>query len=574
MIRQEPSSTKGYLYTAVLYLAGANVTKALEVLNDGLRNTPATSAHYSLLHRYKEAAIERENVRIDFIATCPYDICEIIVLYMPIEAIHVSMWVSKIWYNKLLLYPSPWRQLKIDPEVIQGKIYRSTTSLMLPFVAHHVERLTLYGRLPKMNNIYLKKIAEGKFPKLRYLDIGDTIDGGETDNGFMDLVYHALPRVAGTLTELSISTAGLPRISLGRILKALPNLLSLHLAVQPLELSELPETTKLTKIDLYVEDTSMTNSVLRPVFERSPFLRIVNLTNCASNVLQALENNCPNLTILVAESELYDSSIMDEGDLDYSIDDLAESEGGLRTMTLSGIDSALPLRSRIDQNRDRLEQMHIYAKPGDTISDWQPLSSFPMTNLNTLAVYVNESSIIGNIPAMLRAYPNLSTLTLESYLDGSTEEIFRAVASIQKLSTIRLAYFDIRCPHLTQILERYANMGDRSPLQELVLKHCPGLTFDVMKAACRIQSLEQLTLYGIDQSVSVSNIDECTRLIGELPSLTYLEIGGMPISDEATDNIIASRSINGVCFAEGVRVTPEAETRLRDCIENFFWAEP
>ncbi|KAI8148194.1 hypothetical protein BJV82DRAFT_663576 [Fennellomyces sp. T-0311] len=558
-----PLDPVGYLYASAIFSVRGNNQDALSRLETGIQNASPNNSLYPMLE-YQKSRIEKQ-VQLwppDWINKVPNEVLLRITDGVDDETRLQCLRVCRRWRSILLRACYLWQQLVIEDEHYQhrkkGNIGLDCATVLLPAIAHHVRSMVFKTTSLKETVVFFTFMSTLDFSHLRSLSLVTYSFGRARSMG--EPVYNALGHVSETLTELSIRSGHL-KLSLYRILSICRKLTAIRLTVHSfLEISAqnnasldlLTHPTALTEIDIYTNDPSTSYKRLGSLFQHSPELRFLRLHDPRNEALEAIQDRCPKLVVLIINPRTNNNSFGEAGHNAYPTD--FSSHSGLRFMMLGDIPSASALSSRMEMYHDTLETLYFCPAEKTVFpNNWTPLWSHVMNNMRSLHVDINNSATRRSIPAMLQACPNLTTLELKKCSEPA--DILDTVTD--KLSCLMLHRVNVTGRDLRKIL------GLQATLRRLEIYNCHGIMDYLGAHLAGFKALQQLTLWDF-RDTHKQDLNGYTKQIAELPNLYRLELGGGTMSADAARNLVQSKSLDQVAFAYVREILDEHEEILRN----------
>ncbi|KAI8149114.1 hypothetical protein BJV82DRAFT_663450 [Fennellomyces sp. T-0311] len=555
----DPRSVDGYLRASRLYTTQGQQSQAIDILEEGMRLVPPSDPRFGLLENQLSLAEAQRKRRVDFISSCPYDILCNIAGFLEADSLYECVNVCRSWRIRILQCADRWKKLDLDHSNNDRLEFAATA--LLPVVSQHVKQLRLERIKPRSLNSYLKIMSTGDFPNLQSLKINEIFYRGSRYSSVCESICNVLPSISKTLTDLELvlvmDVQDPANASLASILSICRHLdvIKYHTVMSP-ELCfsglSLPFSTSLTKIDLASWKSPMRSSDLEPLLQCSSELRYLRLQHCEVDLLPMITQHCPKLTVLIMNDYEIEHSPPHIGYPPYP------SKPGLRYLMLAGVSSsAESILSFLGSNHDTLETVFIAPMMNNSHVTTTTLvnspcvpTSFTMPNLTFLYIKDENRVLRDALPTILRASPNLESLTLTKHLDGIRDEIFDAIGDLARLSHLNLT----RCKFLPTnfgfaiLASKFAAIRFHR-FYELEIYHCPGSTADALKSIAQIKSMRKLSVYGVDDHVTGTDMVDLARLLGDLPRLESLMFSKLRVFPAAAVRaLLKSDSLRSIEF--------------------------
>ncbi|KAI9249251.1 hypothetical protein BDA99DRAFT_224649 [Phascolomyces articulosus] len=171
MIKLAPSFPKGYLRSGQLYAMQGKHQLAIDMYNQGiqavipLQSDNNNDPDYHQLFVQRQASLDQQNRRVDFITQLPFDILPKIMSYLLPYMCAVCVDVSHSWRSRIQQCSPIWRKLIIDhSDSDDAKIYHN-----LAHVSDQVRELSLRGFINHIPSEFLQTLATGHFTNLQSL---------------------------------------------------------------------------------------------------------------------------------------------------------------------------------------------------------------------------------------------------------------------------------------------------------------------------------------------------------------------------------------------------------------------
>ena len=164
LISYEPVLATGYLRLGDLYQMQGKQQSAINMYDIGLRSASVEHPDYIRIINSKELAVQKDEKRIDFLASLPTEIVDDIITLLPTQSRYVYLQVSSIWRSKIFECTNIWKKFSCD--TIAEDDYLTSA---VPYFAAHVEELTIDTRKRRAFLHYLRTMKNGNFAKLRSL---------------------------------------------------------------------------------------------------------------------------------------------------------------------------------------------------------------------------------------------------------------------------------------------------------------------------------------------------------------------------------------------------------------------
>ncbi|KAI8148984.1 hypothetical protein BJV82DRAFT_663333 [Fennellomyces sp. T-0311] len=559
MIEFNPLDIDGYLSAADIYSIQGKQQNVIDTLQKAL-DVPITDDLRNSIQHQIDAAKQRLDRRVDFIAESPHDVFSSIVHHINGDDAMNCIEVSHTWRNRLLQSPIPWRAAGSIVKSPVGYTKDSATYKLLPLISRHVEELNLVELDPQTMVLCIDMTRTQLFPRLRSLYIQHYSTTTPDPGDLSIYLYNALPYIALTLTTLVIDEPCNTIISLGCILSICRNLADLRCTVYSIadchgDGVPISHTTSLTRICLSSRATALTN-VLQLV-QLSPNLQFLELDNYEGDILSVIKyQHCPRLIAIVINKESFE---------ELEVHALMGSEflkpaepAKLQRLALPNVRSAQPLLPYLQRGTELLSTLLLEPVcEGTTLVDWQLLSSFSLPCLEYLNINTGHASaaFLECFPGMLRCCPNLKCFKLIGAIgDQNTQDtvisttmannIFDAVADLVSLTAeLEFHHIDIRGSSFIRLLQQYDAKNGRR-LGRLQIKKCKGVTANVLHTIGKVQALVELAVHGAEEEVTASDVAVFTRMIAEMTYLRYLTLSGMKFNDDAALGVAHSKVID------------------------------
>ncbi|KAI8139654.1 hypothetical protein BJV82DRAFT_672329 [Fennellomyces sp. T-0311] len=430
----------------------------------------------------------------------------------------------------------------------------------LPIIAQYIEQITVDGKARLMAK-YLKFLTQYDFPRLYACHTNDDCESmyglmandhvtnfasARKGSDISNTLYTVLPYIAQTLTELHIRMRFTLTISLDRILSICRNLTAVSLLVR--QISEayqsfsMSPTTALISVALLAQDGVHDPPYFETLFRYSPHLRSFSLHYCDADIIRVVADHCTNLkairTSLVNLDDVPQYYILTAQQIDIK---------GLELLVLGGIRSAVPLSAHLQASRCTLKYICLapIGGPQSTATEWQPLTQFVMLKVIYLYVWMERcpKTFREQIPAMLRCYPGLKTLRLESWNSIVSErspapvlsQIYQTMVGTEGLERLGLARADVGLDSFFKLILHYSTRD--SSLRELEIRSCTGLTPVLLLQIAKISSLEDLCVGLLPvHEIDSSAMNDFTQLLIQLARLSTLIFEDSELTTEATEN--------------------------------------
>ncbi|KAI8144576.1 hypothetical protein BJV82DRAFT_607784 [Fennellomyces sp. T-0311] len=499
--------------------------------------------------------------QVDFMVQTPNEIMRNILTYINTESVLSCINVSRAWRYKILQCPLPWRIITItaceSPWTTPEKLGQR-----LPYISQHIEEVSIKFDSTDSVLEYLKLFCVHSFTKLWFLKIDQMIqmEWPESEGAITASVYSLLPYVAPTLTELHIDMNDPTSLSFTRVISICRNLTAITMLLlknTDTDHVDVPYPTRLNLIHYQPYSAPSLHSLTSfdTILRSSPNLVSLHVGKSINLpvLLPTIIHSCPKLKKF--STNVYN---VFESVVDY--ESMLPGSNGLEFLTFEPAyeiqRSVTPyLRSLIENNRTTLKHIRLYIKATEeNISDWQFLSSTIMDNLVQLSIDLRSCSPVfySNLPNMLRCYPQLETLRLESYYDADSlyqptlpslsvmSHIFDTIRGMEHLTHLKFKSIQICSPSFQILLQHHAK---RNALRRLEIYECIRLTNALLQEVLRIKSLEYLgislehTTEADDEEGSVPMTPRFS-LLGQLPQLStlFLHQGKLnTVHDDAQD---------------------------------------
>ncbi|KAI8148976.1 hypothetical protein BJV82DRAFT_574275 [Fennellomyces sp. T-0311] len=534
------NSAEGYLSVSKLYYTQGMYKSAAEVLNKGMKEIPSSAPHYASMTQQLERTTKRLNACIDIIAEAPYDLLNSFVELFDRETYYICLQVSHTWRNRVLQCPGPWRDV-IANEASTGPL----PFIAIPIVTHHIVSLSINDNSHKLLKC-LEVLRSRKCSELRELWLIDSSKFNDAEA--LDLgasICDTMLVIGHQLSRLQITAQDVTNISLTRVLEACKNLRFLIFEARSITdyptAADIEPDTSLESISLKVRDTIQDASVLGPLLQSSPRLRMLFVDNCVGSFLSLIEDKCPILEKIRINESQFDTLRYDET---YSFD----SPKALTAFAYCDLDSLQYLQKRLEKSANVIESICIAPTQG-TIDDWRFLSTYNSSSLTHLYIDVLASPACRQcVVDILRNFPSLESVRLDNYMLDVPDAIFDSIASMQRLQRLRLKYVDVFGEGFGRLLNRLAERDPRNYSQGLTLElvSCAGTDAFVLMEIVRIRSLGHLTIINPDREVNGEDIVLFSQEFAYMPRIYSLELGGMIFTDIAALNVSLSPYLNTI----------------------------
>ncbi|KAI7858818.1 hypothetical protein BDC45DRAFT_553813 [Circinella umbellata] len=554
--KDNPEDPRNYIHAGKLYSCQGKQQKAITILREGL-GLISDSQHYSMMQQEMDIVKIRLKRKIDFIAKCPFEIIHHIVnqLNPRQDTALECLTVSPIWHQKLINQVHLWKRIEISDGSWRQNLHQGLSD-----VSNLVEDLSI-GLSKGTTRRRMMSLKTYSFKNLKSLTIwGDYYPSGSQMLGETIRTY--LPYVGNTLTKLILNASSSTDISLEWLLMMCPKLTYICLEVDKFADNpqgvKVPETMSLTTIELSCKNPAPV-SMLMPLFHCSPHLRYLGL-QCFTDidVLSVLGDLCPEL----AEIRLYEKYRYSNEKISWNsryqreIAEVVEPKGALRCLEIEYIQSAIPLKFRLEKSCDTLQaiSLKMNCMNEHVISDWQPFSSFTMNNLTCLNICNGCPTFYQHLPEILPCLLALENIRLQTAysptyrnqrLDDTTRDnVFEAIGKVTTLTTLNLDSFSLQgdgFENMLAMMEQTSHVkNDNGGLECLKINYSHGFKGSALRHIATIKSLKNLFIWDWGaQQIEVADVIDFVRLAKDgLPLLQRLFLDNMQMTVEAAEGIM------------------------------------
>ncbi|KAI8144405.1 hypothetical protein BJV82DRAFT_607229 [Fennellomyces sp. T-0311] len=535
VINYQPTIAMGYLQLGNLYRMQGKQSRAIDTFETGLRCVSTDNSQYTLMIEGKEAATKQNETRVDFLAKLPLEIVDDIIALLSQEHKSACVDVSTVWRRNVLRCSKAWVALTGDDGTGDDPL-----SNLLPFIAPHVEHLTVNTSSDYVWQRYLFGMRNRKFSKIQSLDLRESAMKHITMDTITP-VRHSLYRLGSTLTKVVLShSMDQATITISDILFGLSSLKCLvYRAIRKLSDSmgnfplPIPHDA-LVDVQLHAE--TITQDALVPLLQHCSKIRRLVIDGCDANVLDAIDaNNCPNLTILG-----YNTFTMSTPGLDQS--DIGPGYSGLEkffTMNRGDRQSVIAILSLIRRNMATLKEIYTNTSARECNDLLATYADLRLEKIEKLVFLSYDATVIQ--PLLLSSISSSVTLShLSVSVSYDVPELVNILLGIPRLASLSLSnIWNAAAPaKLVELFETYAmdNQSTRA-FTSIRLRHCASVTDDVLVALSQIHSLKNIVLIGL-RNVSANGIDSFFRSLSG-KSTTYISLGELDI---ITDDRITTLS--------------------------------
>ncbi|KAI7873795.1 hypothetical protein K492DRAFT_200446 [Lichtheimia hyalospora FSU 10163] len=287
----DPTSSKGYLYAAMIYNQQGHQQTGIDICHEGLRIVPSSDPAYAILQLLVANSEAPNRKRVDFITLLPMDIVSRIASKIFTNGIpsenptqYPCLQVSRIWKNRLLEAYNAH-----ELHIINCKAFDK----WYPHIERYgsiITSLTTAGCIQASYEL----LEKTTFPSLTMLSVNDT--NMEKETYMMTRMMFTLQQMPMTLTDLTIMVPTM--LPIASILDALPFLSSLEcssIAVDPIMLHSFYPNMQTFKLHCEKYATYETASCILPRFPSLHTLLFEAVTDRFAEIMAQLPGWCPSL---------------------------------------------------------------------------------------------------------------------------------------------------------------------------------------------------------------------------------------------------------------------------------------
>ncbi|KAI8143752.1 hypothetical protein BJV82DRAFT_668195 [Fennellomyces sp. T-0311] len=512
MIEHVPSLSAGYLRAGNLYAIRGKPGQAIDVYEQGLRavSPMKDSAGYSLLSEHKEAAKAQQERRINFVATCPYDILAHIFSYLSMDTLFGCMSVSKLWRDRILQCASAWYQIEL-----------SAASKYAASMYHHFGSLSRHVRSMSLD------LSWSSPPNRIPIQL---VNGYKVSSEELSLT---LQQVGGTLTALFLEYALYTPVSLGSILSMCPKLTDLRYSGSRFpdvhDGSSFPTASGL--ISLYLNAHDITDSDLEAVLRCCPKLRNLAVYGCEPEGMRVINRWCTEL------ERLRFNSLPGRGNNNSLTTYSAAWKDGLRVVDIGDVEGSAAqyladMLRKGDKNTLEELYMAMHEQPGPSRQWRDLLCNFDLKRLRKFGCKVKRS-MHQVVAGLIRQSTTLEDI---SFWDSEliSIEIFDAMITLPKLQRLHLATIDeISDTGIRHFFNSHIAFGNSSPLRTFELEYVVDLTNPALCMLADIKTLQYLRLCDCDE-ITTAGMARFSEKLSFSHSLKQLELCKMDcVNDKA-----------------------------------------
>ncbi|KAI9249129.1 hypothetical protein BDA99DRAFT_575784 [Phascolomyces articulosus] len=548
MIELLPTYIVGYLRSGKLYEIQGYQERAIKIYDIGIHTVPSSDPLYRLLQENKEMALSRSQKRIDFIANCPYDIVRIILDLLPKETLLELTMVARTWRQKTVEDPIRWKTFRVIRGLHANTADRSYR--LLPIVSHHVEVLKIKGSsdfVPKC----LQFIRTHNFSNLQSLKVNQLRLGFSQQRiNCYELFTNMLLNIANSLTSLEFKDVSIDLPPLAIILSLCRNLKIFQQHSTPVHKEwfkglSLSYAICLTKIvlDLPHDWDEASDKEIETLLHRSPQLEHLVLDSCNVNkVLPVAIHCCQRLTNLVLNQK--------QAEIREEITCHNKSPGALLNVLLGGNFSASTLQFLLERKGCSIVELFLAPESSSFSNDedWSSLSggSTAASTMNSLVklsiLQCQPSSTISDLATIMieKAQGTLHDVGLLDFDPGVTDGMVNALVRVVGLERLTLD----GCT-MGSLASRGHIFSQFCHLDFLSLCMCDGVTLTLLQSIGYIKGLKKLIVERIDDGPAYQ-MNEFTRLIGNLSNLIYLQISYTSLDFTDIENLCKSKTLKTI----------------------------
>ena len=374
-----------------------------------------------------------------------------------------------------------------------------------------------------------------------------------------------LTSIAKTLTSLEFKNISIGLPPLAVILSICRNLQVFHQQYTPVDQEwyaglSLPYTTSLKKITLMPPNRydEIPDHEIEALLCCSPVLEHLVLDACDPDmVIPAVQLYCHKLTNL--ELNRTNAALEDKKNRFYTPD------GKLRYVYIGGDFLVSTLRSLLERSYQSLVSLFLAPESPGFMSeeDWSSLESPVLEALETLGILQSQqsSTTINDLATTMirQGRQTICDIQLLDFGPRIPNDIVDAIMQVDYLERLTLD----GC-HIGDLADRGHNLLQIPHLFYLSFNVCEGITPKFLKSVGQIASLKRLIIDWIHQDIgTMEEMNEFTRHVGELPCLTYLQLGSMTLDHVDIQNLCKSKTLKNIEW-HSINVPGGARKMLHD----------